>query len=106
MKILPLRNSIKPNSGDIWAEVEADFEFAVANLPDTQPEAGRPTSWVAKAFLGKAHLFQSDFPNALTFLQDVINNGPFALNVEFLDNFRAAGENASESVFARSIRGR
>ena len=90
----------QPNSGDIWAQVEADFEFAVANLPDTQPEAGRPTSWVAKAFLGKAHLFQSDFPNALTFLQDVINNGPFALNVEFLDNFRAAGENASESVFA------
>ncbi|MDP5061562.1 MAG: RagB/SusD family nutrient uptake outer membrane protein, partial [Maribacter sp.] len=90
----------QPNPGDIWAEVEADLEFAVANLPDSQDDAGRPTSWAAKAFLGKAHLFQSDFENALSFLQDVIDNGPYSLNPEFLANFTAAGENSSESVFA------
>ncbi|MEP2279394.1 RagB/SusD family nutrient uptake outer membrane protein [Maribacter sp.] len=90
----------QPNPGDIWAQVEADFEFAIANLPDTQPEAGRPNSWTAKAFLGKTHLYQSDWTNALSLLQDVINNGPYALNTEFLDNFTAAGENATESVFA------
>lgn len=90
----------QPNPGDIWAEIEADFDYAVSNLPDSQGEAGRPNSWTAKAFLGKAYLFQSDWANALSLLQDVINNGPYALNAEFLANFTAAGENSSESVFS------
>ncbi|MEO9512520.1 MAG: RagB/SusD family nutrient uptake outer membrane protein [Flavobacteriaceae bacterium] len=90
----------QPNPGDIWEEIEADFEYAVANLPDTQSDAGRPNSWAAKAFLGKTHLFQSDWTTALPFLQDVINNGPYALSNEFLDNFTAAGENSAESIFS------
>ncbi|GMN07660.1 RagB/SusD family nutrient uptake outer membrane protein [Croceitalea sp. MTPC5] len=86
-----------------WAQVEADFQFAVENLPATradQPEAGRPTAIVARAYLGKAHLYQSDWANALTELTAVINSGEFALNPNYLDNFTAAGENGAESVFA------
>jgi hypothetical protein len=45
-------------------------------------------------------LFQSEWGAALTLLQDVINNGPYSLNAEFLDNFNAAGENSPESIFA------
>lgn len=90
----------QPNTGPIWDQVEADLQFAVDNLPATQAEPGRPTSWTAKAFLGKAHLYQAEWANALTQLQDVINNGPYSLNTEFLDNFTAAGENAGESIFA------
>jgi len=90
----------QPNPGPIWSEIEADFDFAVANLPDAQSDPGRPNSWTAKAFLGKVNLFQSKFAPALSLLQDVINNGPYALNAEFLDNFTAAGENSSEAVFS------
>lgn len=90
----------QPNTGPIWDEIEADFQFAVDNLPNSQADVGRPTAWAAKAFLGKVHLFQSDFGPALTLLQDVINNGPYALNAEFLDNFSLAGDNSAESVFA------
>ena len=90
----------QPNPGPIWAEVEADLQFAVDNLPPTQPEAGRPTSWTAKAFLGKAYLFQEKWQDAFTILQDVIQNGPYSLNQEFVANFTAAGENSAESVFA------
>ncbi|CAN0603068.1 unnamed protein product, partial [Ectocarpus sp. 12 AP-2014] len=32
--------------------------------------------------------------------RSVINNGPYSLNAEFLDNFISSGENSSESVFA------
>lgn len=90
----------QPNPGPAWDQIEADFQFAVENLPATQSDPGRPTIMVARAYLGKAHLYQSDWANALTELTAVINSGEFALNTEFLDNFNAAGENGPESVFA------
>lgn len=90
----------QPNPGPIWEEIEADQQFAAENLPDTQDEPGRPTSWTAKAFLGKTYLFQEKWSEAFTLFEDVINNGPYALNEEFVDNFRAGGENSAESVFA------
>ena len=91
----------QPNSGPIWDQIEADFQFAIDNLPATRDAAnvGRPTSWTAKAFLGKAHLHQSEWGPALGLFTDVINNGPYALLPEFVNNFRSEGENGSESVF-------
>lgn len=93
----------QPNPGPAWDQIESDLQFAIDNLPATradQPDAGRPTAVVAKAFLGKAHLFQQEFGPALSLLNEVINSGEFSLNPEFLDNFNAAGENGPESVFA------
>lgn len=90
----------QPNPGPVWAEIEADLQFAVDNLPSDQSDVGRPTSWTAKAYLGKVHLQQNDYAAALTLLTDVIENGPYALNAEYVDNFSAGGENSDESVFA------
>ncbi len=90
----------QPNPGAIWDQIEADLQYAVDNLPATQGDAGRPTSWTAKAFLGKAHLFQSDFAQAGPLFEDVIANGPYDLNTEFLDNFSLTGDNGTESIFA------
>ncbi len=90
----------QPNPGPIWDQIEADFQFAVDNLPTTQSEVGRPNSWAAKAYLGKVHLQQSDWGAAFTLLADVINNGPYSLNPEFVANFESTGENSSEAIFA------
>ncbi|GAB1307858.1 RagB/SusD family nutrient uptake outer membrane protein [Urechidicola sp. KH5] len=90
----------QPNTGPIWDEIEADFDFAVRNLPDTQSDVGRPTNWAATAFLGKVHLFQGEYTEALGYLTTVINLGPYQLLTEYADNFRLAGDNSSESVFA------
>lgn len=90
----------QPNSGPIWEEIEADFEFAANNLPEVQTEIGHAFSWSAKAFLGKTYLYQEKWELALTTLDDVIINGPFDLNDEYLDNFNFTGENSVESVFA------
>jgi len=88
------------NPGPIWAEIEADFQYAIDNLPDSQPVPGRPNVWAATAYMGKVLLQQRKYAAALPLLKNVIENGPFALNTEFLDNFSAAGENSVESVFA------
>ncbi|AVR45135.1 RagB/SusD family nutrient uptake outer membrane protein [Christiangramia fulva] len=90
----------QPNPGPIWDKIEEDQKFAMENLPDTQDEPGRPTSWTAKAFLGKTYLFQGKWSEAFNLLKDVIENGPYALNDEFVTNFVASGENSPESVFA------
>lgn len=89
----------QPNPGPIWAQIEADLTEAVNSLGD-DVVVGRANAWVAKAYLGKAYLYQGKYDQALPLFQDVINNGPYALNTEFVDNFNAAGENGQESMFA------
>ena len=90
----------QPNPGPIWDKIEADFQFAVDNLAETQDDVGRPTSWAAMAFLGKTYLYQGKYPEALEILDDVIADGPYSLLDEYVDNFRLAGDNSSESIFA------
>ena len=90
----------QPNPGAIWSQIEADFEAAISGLPPTQAEVGRPTSMAAKAFLGKAYLYQSNWSQALGLFNEVINSGNYALNDEFVDNFRLAGDNSIESIFS------
>ncbi len=90
----------QPNTGSIWDQIEADFDFAMKNLPDEQSDVGRPTNWAAIAFLGKVHLYQHEFTDALGLFEEVINSGPYSLLPEFVDNFRLAGDNSVESIFA------
>ncbi|MEH6682804.1 MAG: RagB/SusD family nutrient uptake outer membrane protein [Sediminicola sp.] len=89
----------QPNPGPIWAEIEADFQAAIDMLGD-DIILGRANSWVAKAFLAKAYLYQGKYDEALPLFNDVINNGPYSLNAEFVNNFNFAGENGPESMFA------
>ncbi len=90
----------QPNTGPIWAEIEADFQSAMSNLPASQNDIGRPTKWTAQAFLAKAQLYQSKWAEAKTNFGAVINSGVYSLLPEFVDNFRLAGDNSVESVFA------
>lgn len=90
----------QPNSGPIWDQIEADFQFAIDNLPATSDAAGKPSSMTAKAYKGKIHVYQSEWSEGLALLNDVITNGGYSLLPEFADNFRLAGDNSSESIFA------
>jgi len=95
------------NTVDAWPKIEADLQFAVANLPDTWPgEPGRANVWAAKAMLAKVYMFEKKFTDAYTLLTDLIANGktaggtPYALNDHFYSNFNPAQKNSAESVFA------
>jgi hypothetical protein len=104
-----LQSTKIPNDREIWPLIEADFEAAAAVLPTTQSDVGRPTSWAAKAFLGKAKIYQgfdaNGTPNtakmgeAKVIFDDIINNGPFQLMDKFEDNFKVATRNNMESIF-------
>ena len=97
----------QPNNGPAYDQAESDLDFAIANLPDNQGGSGRPTANVARALKGKVHLYQGEFAEALTLFNTVINSGEFALNTEYVENFRGSGELSPEVLFAaqHSIQG-
>lgn len=91
----------KANTGtDAMPLIIADLNQAADLLPDTQAEAGRVTSWTAKAYLGRVHLFNDDFNAAKQALDDVVNNGPYELEDCYRDVFSSFNENHSEAILA------
>lgn len=83
----------------IYAQMEEDLVFASANLPYVQNETGRITKGAAQALLGKVYLYQEKFSEAATVLEDLINNGPYALLTDYSTMFENDNENNIESVF-------
>ncbi|UXP32681.1 RagB/SusD family nutrient uptake outer membrane protein [Reichenbachiella agarivorans] len=94
-----IENPDQPNDGPLWAEVETDFQFAIDNLPEDNGVA-RANSWTAKSYMAKALVYQQKWAEAEAIFNDVIDNGPYALNAEFNDNFNAAGKNSAEAIFS------
>jgi len=85
---------------DSWSKIEEDFAFAMDELPGESRFVGAANSWVAKAYLAKAHMYQLDYTAASPLLEDIINSGPYSLAPRYSDNFNAAFNNSSESIFA------
>ncbi|MFT4152755.1 RagB/SusD family nutrient uptake outer membrane protein [Parafilimonas sp.] len=97
----------QPNNTDIWPNIEADFLFAMDNLPETQADNGRVNKWAAASFLGKTYLYEQKYDDSKTVFDDVIANGVTAggisydLNAQFEDNFRPEKELTSpEAIFS------
>ena len=97
------------NSGNyinIWPKIEADFTFAMKNLPGTQSDFGRANKWAAEAFLAKAYMFEHKYSDAEKLYDDIIANGTnsagvkYALVPNFEDNFKTGAQNNSEVIFA------
>jgi hypothetical protein len=91
---------------DIWPNIVADLQYAVDNLPFTQPNIGRVNKWAAMAFLAKAYMYQHNYASAKPLLDQVIASGTtskgdhYALNSLFQSNFNPYEKNSVESVFA------
>ncbi|MHA8101621.1 RagB/SusD family nutrient uptake outer membrane protein [Aquirufa nivalisilvae] len=93
-------NSTKiPNDKDIWPNIEADFKFAMENLPATQAQKGRATKWAAMTYLAKAYIFQKKWAAAKTLLEDVYKNSGKKLMTNYHDNYRNVTNNNAESIF-------
>lgn len=84
---------------DVYALIEQDLLYAIANLSYTAPQTGRATKGSAQALLGKAYLYQEKFPQAANVLDELILNGPYSLVQDYDSIFEDAGENGTESVF-------
>lgn len=92
-----------PNNADVLPMIEADFQFAVQNLPaDGKPpmgDKGRADQVAAKSYLGKVYLYQQKFAEALVLFKEVIASRPDLESLPFLNNFDVNTENGPESIF-------
>ncbi len=95
-----------PNTADLWPFIEADFKYAVDNLPTTQPQVGRVNQYAAKAYLAKVYMYQNKFAEAKVLFDDIIANGVTSNGLKYglLDNygnlFRGEFDNSLESIWA------
>lgn len=92
----------------VYNQILDDLGFAINYLPDLQEEAGRVTSWAAKALRSKVYLTMAGWPlkntamyaNALQDAQDVIDSGPFSLEASFQNIFDIENEaNNTETIW-------
>lgn len=94
------------NDTDIRPHILADIDEAIANLPETQAEAGRANVWAAKALKAKILMHQQDMASARPILKEVLERGvtskgeAYGLEDDLDTNFNALTENGKESVFA------
>lgn len=94
------------NDKDLWPFIIADLDYAVKNLPATQPQVGRVNVWAAKAYLGKVYMYTKEFAKAKTLFDDVIANGVTSNNLKYGlvpyydDMFRGKNDNHQESIWA------
>ncbi|MFT2010440.1 RagB/SusD family nutrient uptake outer membrane protein [Pontibacter sp. 13R65] len=100
---------------EVYALIISDLNTAIQLLPPSHSQAnrGRATSWAAKAMLAKVHLTRSgptygiqgpglgvnEYSEALTLLNDVINNGPFMWVNNYASIFSYNNENNPDIVF-------
>lgn len=105
-----LESTKVPNDKDAWPSIEADFQAAMAVLPDKQAQVGRPTKWAAMAFLAKAYMYQgfnistgaantAKLQAAKALLDQIVASGRFKLVDNFRDNHDASTRNNVESIF-------
>ena len=100
---------------ELWNKIAEDFQVAVDNLPETQPQVGRANKLAAKAYLAKVRLYQAyqqdenhnvtginaqRLNEVVALTTDVINSGKYSLQPDFAENFLYGYDNGPESVFA------
>lgn len=112
-EILTIPNDL--SNEDSWNKIAADFQYAIDNLPETQPELARANKFAAQAYLAKLRLFQAyeqdnthhvtginqtRLQEVIALTQAVILSGRYSLSPDIADNFLPETENGPESIFA------
>ena len=84
---------------DVYASIESDLLFAIANLSAIAPQTGRATKGAAQALLGKVYLYQNKFVDSATVFETLITSNAYSLVSNYNTIFENNNENNSESVF-------
>jgi hypothetical protein len=91
---------------DIYKLIEADLKTAAASMNSLKyaqiapADLGRATKWAAEGLLAKVYLTLNRKPEAITQLQDVIQNSGYSLQSSYANVFSITNEMNSEIMFA------
>ncbi|NJB81648.1 RagB/SusD family nutrient uptake outer membrane protein [Wenyingzhuangia aestuarii] len=97
------------SSAEVRDFFREDLLYAYENLPEEYDKdyLGSATKWAAATALGTSYLYEAtdgpsatgDYSQAMTYFEDVIDNGPFELVTDPSLIFTPAGEFNKESIF-------
>jgi hypothetical protein len=91
---------------DMYKLIEADLSTAASSMNSLRfnqiasADLGRATRWAAKGLLAKVYLTLNRKAEAVTLLQDVINNSGYSLQSSYANVFSINSEMNSEIIFA------
>lgn len=94
-------NVAKSKVPEVYALIDADLQFAAANLPVSWEAKfiGRVTKGTANTLIAKTKLYRKDWGGALAKCEEVISSNQYALHSSYSEFFTEDGENTSESIF-------
>lgn len=110
-----LKTSNTLANDESWNKIAADFQYAIDNLPTSQPDLARANKYAAQAYLARLRLYQAYEQDAthkvtninktrlqevVALTQAVISSGKYKLSTDIAENFIPETENGPESVFA------
>ena len=84
---------------EVYQQIEKDLNESITALDWFAEIKGRVDKGAALALLGKVYLYHEKFTEAAETLDQVINQGQYALAPEFSELFFVSSENNSETVF-------
>ncbi|RKD91650.1 RagB/SusD family nutrient uptake outer membrane protein [Mangrovibacterium diazotrophicum] len=84
---------------DVYNQIIADFDDAIAALPTTVSEVGRATKGAALAYKAKILLFNEDWSEAASAAKQVIDLGVYDFYPDYVGLFEEANENNEEVIF-------
>ena len=87
----------RATAAEVYAQIEADLQAAIAALPAEKSLDGRATSFTAHALLGKVYLYQDKFDEAASILEPLV--GLYSLVPDQQNIFLPSGQNGPEAVF-------
>lgn len=91
------------NVADIWAQIEADLQDAIAGLPAKSQYGAddimRASKGAAQSLLGKAYLYQEKWAEAASMFDQVIASGEYQLSDDYNTLFLVDQELGVESIF-------
>jgi starch-binding outer membrane protein, SusD/RagB family len=99
------------NYVEIWPKIEADLNYAIANLPATQPNKGQVNKSAAQAYLAKVLLYEGNYDGAKAIFDQLITSGvtahgdAYGLQANYQNNFNPdpSAKNTAESIFAAQM---
>ncbi len=93
-------NQIKRKSiPEVYAQIESDLAYSVANLPLFQDELYKATKGASMGLLAKVYLYQEKWQLAADMAQAIINLGHYSLEENYGDNWEITNEHGVESLF-------
>ncbi|MCW3805638.1 RagB/SusD family nutrient uptake outer membrane protein [Plebeiibacterium marinum] len=94
-------NKQRTAKAEVYAQIVKDLQEAEAVLPGSydSEDLGRVTKWACKALLARTYLYMKDYTNAYAYANEVIEEGPYSLEPEFVNIWSVYNHNGVESIF-------